>query len=298
VLRDEKARVALADELGPVHVPTAGGARLFWPRWRSTDPPARHRRWHPEELSDGKGPRLATTHAIARMVFDAAALRQPDPPLIARLEAAQARARINALEAVRVEREAEPEDESQFTPEEIELWENDLVELFEARRRIADLEADNERLMQAYLIAAGSETRTKTVADVIAEARRSLGHLRVLDTALESAARVRFARVDELARDLRILDELASARAHRGLGGRFTDECRARGLDWASGVSDTAEEKHGDAYVVRQGGKTYALGPHLRLADADGPLRVYCAMDHDVVVVGWVGRHLPDKTSG
>ncbi len=90
------------------------------------------------------------------------------------------------------------------------------------------------------------------------------------------------------------LDRVSRRFRARQVQGSLDQEMRNAGLDWAGGISDTAEKLHAAAYTVRHRGEYVMLGPHLRLEKG---LRAYCHIDNDgrLIVVGHVGEHLPGK---
>ncbi|MCZ7537070.1 MAG: hypothetical protein M5T61_14980 [Acidimicrobiia bacterium] len=76
----------------------AGGARLYWPKWRSDDSPSRHPRWSSEDLAAG-GARPVFGRSIASKLFVVAATHVAEPPLRNRLRSAQAQAQREERDA-------------------------------------------------------------------------------------------------------------------------------------------------------------------------------------------------------
>lgn len=76
-------------------------------------------------------------------------------------------------------------------------------------------------------------------------------------------------------------------------------ECRKRGLKFASGVSDTAEQKYDSDYLIEWNGRTVLAGAHVSRGKKAHLLRIYMWLDDDSqeIVVAHIGRHLRDKRS-
>ena len=167
-------------EVGGVHAVPRGGARLYWPRFRSLDA-ARNRAWQVTDVvrHDGR-PQPSFIGAVVDAVFTAGALRVPDPPLVARLEAAEVRRTIErrrAERAARAEETAAPESVGAAPtvsepaaapapvpspvpvppapaapPDEVEeeLLEEALGELQRVREHLARVEADRDRVQRDF----------------------------------------------------------------------------------------------------------------------------------------------------
>lgn len=100
--------------------------------------------------------------------------------------------------------------------------------------------------------------------------------------------------------DLVTLDAVAA----QWMSGDITDTtfalaCRNVGLDFASGVSDTAQHEYLDDYAVVWEGRTVHALAHIRHGRGAHHYRIHVYLDRDQrrVVVGHVGRHLRGKRS-
>ena len=300
-------------EVGTVHAVPRGGARLYWPRFRSLDA-AHNRAWRATDVvrNDGR-PQPSFIGAVVDAVFTAGALRVPDPPLVARLEAAEVRRTIErrrAERAARVEEAAVPapvapadpvepvavEPTPPPTPAPIdeveeELLEEALGELQRVREHLARVEADRDRVQRDFdtmrdrWIArahAGEVTDEPPRAEplvAVVERARELPHLRILPEAIDSARRWQYDRTNEVWTAFTRLEFLASEWASGALAGSFTATARGLGLDWAGGVSDTAKQKFASDYLRTVDGRQVMLGPHLRMSGGKQLLRIYCALD-------------------
>ena len=105
VLDGPGATVAFNRGIGVNHIVSTGGARLFWPRFNAAQSKG-NRHWGAPEVMNSAG-RVETAFIteVVRAIFDAGALRIPDPPLVERLEAARIRQRIAERRAELAERE-------------------------------------------------------------------------------------------------------------------------------------------------------------------------------------------------
>ncbi len=105
VLDGPGATVAFNKGIGANHLVSPGGARLYWPRFNASQSKG-NRHWGAPEVMNSAGrvePAFVTE--LVRAIFDAGALRIPDPPLVERLEAARIRQRIAERRAELAERE-------------------------------------------------------------------------------------------------------------------------------------------------------------------------------------------------
>jgi len=299
---------ALGTRLGPEWMPDPGGLRLFWPGWRSRDPLERHPQWRAEDCAGPDGPRPRVAEGLTHLVVGAATLWTDAHPLLARLSrsaaAAETRSRRQALDDLRRAMEENQAVADELIGEyqrELSLADQRIYELEQAleaeRERAGRAEASRAEAEQRLVAMLADPDRAPALVGVLNEVAARARALRFLQRALDGAAAMSMANPERLRDALLLVDEVATARADGRLQTSFAEACRRRGLDWAGGVSDTAQQKYAESYTVAENGHTYRLGPHLRLGDPDGPVRVYCTFDGPVVVVGHIGRHLPDKSS-
>lgn len=310
VLEDRRALDAIRDELGADRAPDAGGVRLLWPEWRSSDPPTRHPRWRAEEVSGPGGLREHFTGALRSLVFGAAALRIDEDPrvaMIARAESAQdlaeRRAELGRLRRAVAEEGAAMHELVDEYQEELRRADDEVYRLETALEREHELRI---RAENAYLLlATGDEHRApspgpvmRSLADVVHRAKVELDHLVILPEAERSAREWQYDRVDAAWADLVRLDAVAADWAAGTLPVDFATEARRWGLDWVRDVSDDARQKHVADYRRTYLGRPITLGPHLRRSGRQ-LLRVYCAFDPERrrLVIGHVGGHLGDRTT-
>jgi hypothetical protein len=131
-------------------------------------------------------------------------------------------------------------------------------------------------------------------------------HLVFAPRAYESAADSPFSRPQLILENLLRLDELASRYLEGDLGERLSDLAFRLRLNWRGGISERTRTRHGKDYEFALDGRIYELGPHVRIGSGQGAgaiARIYlCLHPGDgqrerAVIVGHVGRHLPDTTT-
>jgi hypothetical protein len=127
---------------------------------------------------------------------------------------------------------------------------------------------------------------------------------RVPPRALESAATCPYRWPEKISDDLVLLDGIVERWKRTGrLPGGWLQAARDAGLNWADDVSPTAHTRYRDDYeITLEDGSRVMLGPHLKRGAATGPeghYRCYLHIDDTArrVIVGYVGRHLRDRTS-
>jgi len=313
LLQGGAATDACNREVGGVHAVPRGGARLYWPRFRSLEA-ARNRAWQSTDVvrHDGR-PQPSFIGAVVDAVFTAGALRVPDPPLLAGLEAAEVRRTIERRRAERAARVEEPVVDEPVVPAPVtpvepvpkpadeppaprdeveeELLDEALGELQRVREHLARVEADRDRVQRDFDTMRDrwiARAHTGEVTDeppraeplvAVVQRARELPHLRILPEAIESARKWQYDRTAEVWTAFTRLEFLASEWASGALTGSFTATARGLGLDWAGGVSDTASQKFAADYLREVDGRQIMLGPHLRMSGGKQLLRIYCALD-------------------
>jgi hypothetical protein len=184
-----------------------------------------------------------------------------------------------------------------------ELEERDRA-LAELRRALAggDGDAGDEDPSDAP----ADEAAPATVLEAVERAAERAPHLRFAPRAFESAAESPFSRPQLILDNLMRLDELAAAYLQGDLGERLADVAFRMRLAWRGGISERTRTRYGRDYDFAYDGRTLQLGPHIRIGSGAGAgaiARIYLHLhpgDDDLersVIVGHVGRHLPDSTT-
>ena len=98
------------------------------------------------------------------------------------------------------------------------------------------------------------------------------------------------------------MEEVAAAWREGALSSSFYEAFAERGFAFATQVSPTALGKYRQDYERTYEGNKVLLGPHIRLGagSAEACCRIYFHLDEVKrhFVVGHVGNHLSDSTSG
>ena len=140
------------------------------------------------------------------------------------------------------------------------------------------------------------------VAEAVERARAECERLVFLDDSIESARRAGYRQPGRVYKALLAMDEVAEEWGRGQLPTGFHDAFAERGFDFAAHVSPTALGKHGHEYERTYEGRTITMGPHLALGRGSPVTccRIYFHLDEEkrIFVVGHVGRHLSDSTSG
>ena len=200
----------------------------------------------------------------------------------------------------------------------LEQWQEDLNRLddleqamAEADRVIAEkqdlLENRNDLVESLVLMNTELEVRlgrspqglrAVSAIDAVNQASRICEHLTFHDNAFVTARELENIDANRLLQDLVRLNVVAADwQTGRINNASLTIACRSLGLNYAAGVSDTAEYKFGSDYAFAWRGRTEFALAHIRNGKGARLYRVHLFFDDDVhqVVVAYVGRHLRGK---
>jgi predicted nucleic acid-binding Zn-ribbon protein len=173
-------------------------------------------------------------------------------------------------------------------------------EVAELRRALGGTDAE---------VAAPQELPEDEPADVLSAVQAASAraeHLVFAPRAFDSAADSPFGRPALILENLTRLDQLAARYLQGDLGERLSDLAFRLGLNWRGGISERTRTRYGKDYRFTYEGRNYELGPHVRIGSGQGAgaiARIYLCLhpgdDHleRSVIVGHVGRHLPDSTT-
>lgn len=139
-----------------------------------------------------------------------------------------------------------------------------------------------------------------SAVDAVKQAEQMCEYLTFHERAFQTARDLDGIDANRLLQDLVRLNIVAGDwQAGRINRASLTISCRSLGLNYAAGVSDTAEYKFGSDYAFTWRGRTEYAVAHIRNGRGSRLYRVHVFFDdetHQVVVVH-VGRHLRDKSS-
>ena len=176
-------------------------------------------------------------------------------------------------------------------------------ELDHARRAADALAAELARApAEAGAAPVGEAEPPRTVLEAVHRAAEEARALRFAPRAFESAADSPFTRPELVLDALRRLDALAQRYSDpNGLGTSLADAAAEEGItQWRPGISELARTRFGEHYRFALDGEERTLGPHVALGSGSGAgfvARIYLWAEAGEMVVGHVGRHLPDTTT-
>lgn len=275
--------------------------------WAGSVEPQRH------DVPVPQASRLGLFQTIVENIVSAAALslpipRLPSPPRDEMPIETFSPQRITSSSSGYSEEEwIEALDESE---QRVEQLESRVMEL-EASLTSADLIIDRQNKQKDLLIAektaleiqtanSTSDTNIKTVRQAVDFAQLHSSFLTFHQRAIESGHALQSADPIAIVKALAALDRVA----HKWLVGDITNTsltaaCRAEGLDFAAGVSDTAVNKYGSDYQIEWNGRQVLAEAHVRVGQGTHHARIHVYFDHEThqVVVAYIGRHLRDKGS-
>ena len=142
--------------------------------------------------------------------------------------------------------------------------------------------------------------RAISAIDAVKQAASICEHLTFHDRAFETAEQLEGIDANRLLEDLVRLNVVAGDwKSGRVTNASLTISCRSLGLNYASGISDNAENKFAEDYAFTWRGRTELAVAHIRNGRGVRLYRVHIFFDHDAhqVVVAYVGRHLRDKST-
>jgi hypothetical protein len=306
--QDVDATWDIADELGRTLSCFDGGARIYWPGFQAGNDPRMHRLFLGSRI-EAMGAQV-TAKAIERSIFAVAAFRfVPDAQIERVVREAQQAERLQRVE----EQKASAGDSWEAVALELD------ADLAKANQAIADLAAENRNLKENQQVFLSTQIggeggdddpnvadipSPSTVKEAVAQAKKILPNLIILDSAFDSAAQSPFKRPDDILSALRDLDAIAEASAKQriesGSGGDLLQHLKNRGWGKRSSmhISNTTRATHKSRYEFEYAGKRQLFEPHITLGSGDPNS---CASIHFVVdaareriVVAHVGRHLPN----
>lgn len=143
--------------------------------------------------------------------------------------------------------------------------------------------------------------------EAVERAQSLCPHLVFVEAAFESAEDSPYQDPPAVLDALLKLENLAAREARPGgIGRGLADAALGLGLQWRSGISQTAATKYEDDYTCRWNGGTVLLGPHVCLGSGSGAgkiARIYLyrheaeTPENRRYIIGHVGRKLRDTTS-
>lgn len=307
LLTTHLAALALTDTVGKQFSVWGGAARLYWPGFSLEDDPRHHRLWTATRL-------LNQDDFIARTrswLGTAAAAAVPEHPTVT---AAKENRRHTLAKTDELPKWIN--DYITHTDAELEAGEKERNELMEALANAQQVEQDAHdaladmrrqfNVMQAATQGDPEKPNTVdfdglSVLDAFHLARNEAGaHVTYLDAAENSVQNFStYENPRRLYEALSTLDEAAEAWQDGTLGPGFGAYFSDRGYEYSQKVTAAFAHRTKAQYQRSYDGRTVTIGRHLKVDQATSPdqcLRVYWHADEQKhrLVVGHVGRHLPD----
>jgi hypothetical protein len=188
--------------------------------------------------------------------------------------------------------------------------EQDRRTIAELTQLLARVDAQGGQGADGAALAAEPEVPPATVLEAVERAAAEAQHLRFAPKAFETAADSPFRRPGLVLRTLRGLDELAGRYAAGDMGKSLGQAAAEHGItQYKNDIAETTRKRYEDDYTFALEGSSRKLwvGPHIGLGSGSGAqfiariyLHVSDGSDPEVprgIVVGVVGRHLPDTTT-
>ena len=288
-----------------------GAVRLYWPGIDEEERPGGHKLWMPDRLAHPRNQPFESV--LLRRIASSATFRVSAASLDARLRTtieSQRRSEIAALFARAQEASLAPEWQSELERAwtELDRLRDDYAEvaaqLAVAHENLRAMARHTPPAVIADDLAGGEDTTTgvRTVAQAVEEAGAVCRHLVILDEARDSARRAAYRQPARVYRALLAMDEVAGEWSGGSLPTGFRDAFAEHGFVFASDVSPSALGRYAHEYERTYDGGTVALGPHLAIGRGSpvACCRIYFYLDEErhLFVVGHVGNHLSDSTSG
>lgn len=312
VLGSNRASRSLTSLLGARLSVFGGAVRLYWPGLTVASASREHLLWVPAALEEGGGPLLR--RQLLDLLMPVAVMRFSSAPLEARIAAIIERERRAELRRLSV-RAQEASLAVDWQDELERAWsENELLR--SASESLSGQLAaahENLRAVTSRLAAVDSATdpvmgttygsdQPLSVGEAVDWAASRCSRLVFLEESRVSARRATYRQPARVLKALVALDRAVVAWQRDELNGGFRRALAEEGFDYGHSLSAAAVGRFPHEYARTYLGRRIALGPHIRLGrgSPEACCRIYLYFDEDarVAVIGHVGNHLSDRTSG
>ncbi|MFD8177978.1 hypothetical protein [Streptomyces sp. NPDC059709] len=298
----------LTDEVGAQLSAWQGAVRLYWPKFAKDSKPYDHKYWPPHRMPDEGGTFLIDE--LRRWLGSVSAASVPENPVYGWVRAA----RWQALQKA--------DDLPDWAKEYVRLQDQELKNIRrkydEVSKKLATaltkaeaLQAQFDAVSQAGgkladadelpTELAGADVSDLTVREAFQRAKEEIGDDVIFLPSTEASVK-KFSAYKDPSKLYRALLDVATAGrgwADDTLGKPFGEFFKERGYRYSARHPAAHNRRHRNHYEVRYNGQTVLMEAHLKVDEATSPdqcLRIYWYVDKTdkVLVVGHVGRHLPD----
>jgi hypothetical protein len=145
------------------------------------------------------------------------------------------------------------------------------------------------------------ELEARNVREALDKAAKLCKNLQFAESAFSTASLLQGPNPNHVLRDLKKLDTVvADWRAEKFPAAGLASWCKnVAGLDYIPNIGEDTAQKYPDFYTMTWENKPVLLGAHLRRGRGTQLFRIYMHIDfaHQIIVIGKVVRHGPDRTS-
>jgi hypothetical protein len=298
----------LTDEVGAQLSAWQGAVRLYWPKFGKDAEPYEHKYWPPHRMPDEGGAFLIDE--LRRWLGSVSAASVPENPVHGWVRAA----RWQALQKA--------DDLPDWAKEYVRLQDQELKDIRrqydEVSKKLATALTKAEALQAQFgevSLAGGklagdgdlptelarTDVSDLTVREAFQRAKEEIGDDVIFLPSTEASVK-KFSAYKDPSKLYRALLDVATAGrgwADDTLGKPFGEFFLERGYRYSARHPAAHDRRHRSHYEVRYNGRTVLMEAHLKVDEAttaDQCLRIYWYVDKTdkVLVVGHVGRHLPD----
>lgn len=330
VVIDTEATYAVTDAIGKSSSCYLGAVRVYWPGFRRTDDPYRHRLFVGGSLTylgrDGLVAEIfELIGRVAGLSLGEASLRRAlrlearTAEVEKRLEA-NSRANVRLVESESAEGGLSAKEYEAFAADfdgmtdrvrelELESLETEREmdrlreERDEARRQIVDVIRELSQANESASPPAANAVVAlpTTILEAVELAEKEAEHTVFLQGAFDSARASEYIDPARALDDLRTIEEVARDWATGELSAGPHLAFKQRCSNYRDGISQTAATTYTADYTRDYSGESIVLGPHLRrgVGAPTAILRIYMWFDtsNEKIVIGHVGRKLRDDSN-
>lgn len=299
VVIDPRLSWNLTDVLGKPLSVFDGGVRIWWPSMTTDDDPYRHTLVTATRIVEDA---MRAENMLVRRIWNAAIDAVGPPPLEARLLATRD---AEVTEERIAELRSRAADSQEWEALLQSQMENNTVLLDKVDELEASLEDLREALERAQVGAEPASDdeleEVDSVLDAVKKAQVEATRVVYLQSALDAARESQYPNPQQVLKDLRALDRVASLWAKGELPGGFDAAFSEEPVLFKRGIGQIAATKYRSDYEIDYAGRKVLMEPHLRrgVGAPTAIFRAYWYVDEGAkqFVVGHVGKKLRDVSN-